>query len=142
DSATGLAKVYVNGALENSDAQPGLIDSIGTPVQIGGFMDPIFAGSFLPGVVDEATIYSRALSDSEIQSIVLAGPAGKCSAPRADAGPDQVVNEGDGVLLDGSSSSDPLNRTLTFLWMQIAGPEVTLDVTDPARPAFQAPFVP
>jgi hypothetical protein len=142
DSATGLARVYVNGALENSDAQPGLIDSIGTPVQIGGFMDPIFTGSFLTGVVDEATIYSRALSDSEIQSIVLAGPAGKCRAPRADAGPDQVVNEGDAVLLDGSSSSDPLSRSLTFTWTQIAGPAVSLDLSNPARPAFQAPFVP
>jgi len=142
DSATGLAKVYVNGALENSDAQPGLIDSIGTPVQMGGFMDPIFTGSFLPGVVDEATIYSRALSDSEIQSVALAGPAGKCRAPRADAGPDQVVNEGDGVQLDGSSSGDPLSRSLTFTWTQIAGPEVALNLSDPARPVFQAPFVP
>jgi hypothetical protein len=142
DSATGLAEVYVNGALENGAAEPGTIDSVDTPVQMGGFMDPIFTGSFLPGVVDEATIYSRALSDSEIQAIVLAGPAGKCNAPRADAGPDQVVNEGDEVLLDGSSSSDPLDRTLTFLWMQIAGPEVALNLSDPARPRFIAPFVP
>ena len=142
DSATGLARVYVNGALENSTAEQGPIDSVDTPVQMGGFMVPDFAGSFLPGVVDEATIYSRALSDSEIQSIALAGPAGKCRAPRAVAGPDQVVNEGDVVLLDGSSSSDPLDRTLTFLWTQIAGPVVALDLADPARPMFQAPFVP
>lgn len=38
-----------------------------------------------PGEVDEVTIYSRALLDSEIQAIALAGPAGKCRAPRADA---------------------------------------------------------
>src|SRR5439155_13866787 len=93
-------------------------------------------------VVDEATLYSRALSDSEIQTIALAGSAGKCSAPRADSGPDQVVNEGDEVLLDGSSSGDPLDRTLTFLWTQIAGPEVALDLSDPIRPSFMAPFVP
>jgi concanavalin A-like lectin/glucanase superfamily protein/K319-like protein len=142
DFAAGLAKIYVNGALENSTAEPAPIDSVATPLQIGGFTDQIFTGSFLRGVVDEPAIYSRALSDSEIQTIAFAGPAGKCRAPRADAGPDQVVNEGDAVLLDGSGSGDPLDRTLTFHWAQIAGPEVALNLSDTARPLFTAPFVP
>src|SRR5436309_8470967 len=50
DSAAGVAKIYVNGALENSAAQQGAIDSDDAPVQIGGFTDPIFTGSFLSGV--------------------------------------------------------------------------------------------
>ncbi len=68
------AKVYVNGVLETSGN-----DGIGTmttnnlPVRIGANG---FAG-FL-GKIDEPSIYSRALSASEIQSIFNAGSVGKC----------------------------------------------------------------
>ena len=61
--------------------------------------------------------------------------------PDADAGPDQSVNEGDPVTLDGSGSSDPQGDPLNFDWLQIAGPSVLLDVSDPMHPAFDAPSV-
>jgi hypothetical protein len=63
------------------------------------------------------------------------------TAPSADAGPDQTVNESVAVTLDGSNSSDPENDPLTYQWSQIAGPSVVLDLTDPVRPTFTAPQV-
>lgn len=51
--------------------------------------------------------------------------------PTANAGNEQTVNEGDMVHLSGSGT-DPDNNTLTFLWTQLSGPQVSLsDPTDP-----------
>ena len=42
--------------------------------------------------------------------------------PVADAGGDKTVNEGDTVLLDGTSSYDPDGNYLGYSWWQISGP--------------------
>ena len=62
--------------------------------------------------------------------------------PVANAGPDVVVNSGDGVILDGRASSDGDGDALTYLWTQTAGTVVTLSDTTIVRPAFTAPIVP
>jgi N-acetylneuraminic acid mutarotase len=63
-------------------------------------------------------------------------------APISDAGPDQSVNEGEAVQLDGSASSDPTpTGTLTFHWTQLAGTLVTLSNAHIYNPNFTAPFV-
>jgi len=61
--------------------------------------------------------------------------------PIAKAGSDQSVGEGDVVTLDGSASTDPNGDPLAFDWTQIAGPGVTLLLTNPDRPTFTAPEV-
>ncbi len=61
--------------------------------------------------------------------------------PEADAGPNQVVLEGEIVLLDGSNSSDPANAPLLFHWTQIGGPPVTLANADGTVASFVAPQV-
>lgn len=77
-------------------------------------------------------------------------PGGRCdigafeaanAAPIAGAGPDQTVDERVRVTLDGSGSHDPNGDALSYQWTQIAGPLVTLDLTDPVRPTFVAPVV-
>ncbi|MFO0875713.1 MAG: PKD domain-containing protein [Phycisphaerales bacterium] len=60
----------------------------------------------------------------------------------ANAGPDQVATAGQIVMLDGSQSRDPYGNSIGFTWTQVAGPSVTLDLTDPVRPTFVAPTVP
>src|SRR5262245_4157818 len=79
DSATGQAKIYVNGALKNMTAAVGPINSMVKPLQIGGFDDPGFTGGFFQGRVDEVDVFDRALSQAEIQSIVSAGSEGKAT---------------------------------------------------------------
>jgi hypothetical protein len=63
-------------------------------------------------------------------------------APSAVAGPDQTVAEDKLVTLDGSGSSDPKDRPLTYAWTQTSGPTVTLALSDPVHPTFVAPNVP
>jgi len=64
-----------------------------------------------------------------------------CGPPTANAGPDQTVNEGALVTLDGSGSSASQGGSLTFTWTQLGGAAVSLNLTDPVRPTFTAPFV-
>jgi subtilisin-like proprotein convertase family protein len=61
--------------------------------------------------------------------------------PVADAGPNQTVNEGATVTLNGSNSSDPDNDPLSFQWAQISGPTVTLQNSASAIASFTAPQV-
>ena len=64
------------------------------------------------------------------------------TAPTADAGADQTVEEGALAVLDGSASNDPENQALTYAWTQTGGsPNVTLSSATATRPAFTAPSV-
>ncbi|HEU5152823.1 MAG TPA: PKD domain-containing protein, partial [Iamia sp.] len=75
-------------------------------------------------------------TDSDTVTITVDGP------PTADAGPDQDVNGGDTVTLDGTASTDPDDDTLTYSWVQTAGPAVTLTGATTAQPTFTAPTGP
>jgi hypothetical protein len=60
--------------------------------------------------------------------------------PRADAGSDLTVTEGETVTLDGSNSSDPDGRIVAYDWVQTgSGTSVTLSDFSAAQPKFVAP---
>lgn len=60
-------------------------------------------------------------------------------APIADAGEDQVVREGETVLLDGRGSLDPNQDPLTFSWSVESGSAVEFDDPTSTTPSFTAP---
>ena len=62
-------------------------------------------------------------------------------APTADAGPDQTVNEGQIVLLNGSNSTGPDDGIASYHWVQIGEPVVNLSDPDVSQPTFTAPDV-
>jgi hypothetical protein len=59
----------------------------------------------------------------------------------ANAGPDQTVNEGDNVRLNGSCD-DKLDRPVTATWSQTLGPFSRLSSTSALDPVFVAPEIP
>ena len=58
--------------------------------------------------------------------------------PEANAGPDQTVNAGETVKLNGLKSTDPDGDTLTYEWTQAGTPAVSLAGADTATPTFEA----
>ena len=70
--------------------------------------------------------------------------AGKESVPGAAAGSNQAVVPGVSVQLDGSGSFDPGDSTpsLSYAWVQTAGPKVMLSSPMVAKPTFTAPAIP
>lgn len=88
DTVTGTAKAYVNGSEVGffGNAFSGQIE--GASTNIIGAREP--GDSLYKGLVDELTVYNRALSASEIAAIAGAGTAGKCK-PTATTPPSGQV---------------------------------------------------
>jgi hypothetical protein len=98
DATAGTVRLYLNGVEDASlEVGPGrLIDASLTDLLIGaiGTIDQFFAG-----LIDEVSIYSRALTAEDIAAISTAGSAGKCR----DSGAGQLV-----YANDFEDSADPL----------------------------------
>jgi concanavalin A-like lectin/glucanase superfamily protein len=78
-SSAGTVTVYQNGGAVASIALSPYNTPSGTTFFIGGQgSDPQGKMDRLTGMVDEVTVYNRALSPAEIGSIYMAGSAGKC----------------------------------------------------------------
>jgi hypothetical protein len=73
------ARLYVNGILEGESAVALTIDYGARPVFIGTSGETVFDGK-LNGIVDEASIYNRALGQAEVAGLHAAGTAGKCAS--------------------------------------------------------------
>ncbi|MBM3960502.1 MAG: hypothetical protein FJ306_01155 [Planctomycetes bacterium] len=82
------------------------------------------------GELDDVRLFDRSVTDSEAAR--LAGER----APLADAGSDRTAGVNEAIQLDATGSSDPDGRALTYRWIQIGGPIVTLDNPLTARPTF------
>jgi chitodextrinase len=80
--------------------------------------------------------------ESENSTEACLGPSGISSQlPVADAGPDQIVNEGQTVALNGSNSTDPNGGIASYHWVQLDGPGVNLSDPDVTQLTFTAPNV-
>lgn len=130
--------LYVDGLLAAS-GHPGVgADTQAVDVTFGQLVG--WSPSLFNGLIDEAAIYNRSLSPSEIFAVYTARGAGKCKRPVAHGGTDQTIDEGAFVQLNGSGT-DPLGRPLAYSWTQVAGPSVTLSDASVPGPTFTAPSV-
>ena len=78
DAASGVLTIYVNGVAASSTTLSSQnIFATDAPIDIGSEADD-GAGRYFPGLIDEVEVFSRALTQSEIQSIYNAGSFGKC----------------------------------------------------------------
>jgi len=120
DDGSTSVKLYVDGVLDKSDDGllrnpnrfvPNPRTGVGFPLQIGGWEEPGACGGacgheFFGGLVDEVSIYNRALTASEIQAIVAAGSHGKCPLPGDEDGdgfrPPDDCNDLDPAVFPGA----------------------------------------
>ncbi|MBW2054976.1 MAG: fibronectin type III domain-containing protein, partial [Deltaproteobacteria bacterium] len=79
-------------------------------------------------------------SDSN-ETFLEAGTPPDNQPPIADAGPNQTVNEGQLVGLDGSNSLDWDDGIASYAWVQTSGPQVTLSDHNGQQSTFTAPDV-
>jgi hypothetical protein len=82
--------LYVDGTLDVLQPATGTIAQNSYPMCIGQNAE---AGNFFNGLVDEVSIYSRALAAAEIQTIYAAGSGGKCYTPTAPVIVSQPTNQ-------------------------------------------------
>ena len=112
------------------------------------------ANNYFTGGIDEVRMWNRAITAAEVSGhystgvfdssgqLVYMNGVNYNSMPTANAGPDQTVNEGTLVTLNGAASSDPDDDIIQpFSWTQTSGPAVALSNPSSATPTFTAPDV-
>jgi hypothetical protein len=122
DIAARMAELYVNGVNVGSDSSAVPVEpSTSVPVNIGYRPEgssELLAGTRHLGRIDEVTIYSRALSSSEIGSIFLADSAGKCRSPLppliVSEPPSQTAHVGQTVSFNVAAGGD---APLSYQWL-------------------------
>jgi len=86
DSGGQAQALYVNGSMVASGTNSTVIGFDTNPLIIGAEIESSAHTFFFPGLVDELTLYSRALTQTEVQTVYGAGTFGKCyTAPATPA---------------------------------------------------------
>lgn len=82
DEASGNAVIYLNGQAIAAQTLGSFTPETSFPMNIGSRTAPVTGqGDIYNGLLDEVSLYNRALGANEIQAIFLAGESGKCPAP-------------------------------------------------------------
>lgn len=76
---SGTMRLYVNGQLKGTAQASDANTTSEAPFTLGAWDDRFGVTEFFSGILDEATVYNRALGASDVQSIFNAGNAGKCA---------------------------------------------------------------
>lgn len=104
-------------------------DEIGVYIKVWDFDDTGFLNGQWPdtGIGEDPSTYGN---------LTLATGESPNRHPVADAGPDQIVREGQLVTLNGTASFDLDGDPLTYSWKQFSGPRQTLIGANTTRPTF------
>jgi hypothetical protein len=104
-------KLYVNGSLDTQLAVTGPIITTTQPVRIGGGSAPGTLLYSFNGMIDEPSIYDRALSQAEIQAIYNAGVGGKLflssTPPPLDTDQDGIPDYWEATLASLGADENP-----------------------------------
>ncbi len=113
DKASGVGRLYVNGVVVQESALGTFTPQTSSKLSIGYRPSTVPFGPipFL-GLIDELSLYSRALTPSEVQSIYQAGSAGKCT---------ETLNQCDPAPADRGSMVARRRKCIGCGWWQQRG---------------------
>ena len=145
-TALGSSQVTLNGSATDPESDPltyQWTQTGGTVVTLAGAttLTPSFtapAKTNLAQVLTFSLTANDGTSTSQPDTVAITVPAN--AFPNASAGPDQSVRGGVTVTLTAAGSSDPDGDPLTYQWVQVAGPPVTLTGANTRNPTFVAPL--
>jgi hypothetical protein len=136
-NSTSGGQLYIDGQMVltfDPTVCPGDLSNTG-PLRIGNHATPDLP-AFYHGIIDEVSLYNRALSSNEIASIYNAGSAGKCARPLPPgiAVPplNQITVQGSNVVLSVvASGTGPFSYQWSFNGTNILGAtNATLTLTN------------
>jgi hypothetical protein len=107
-------------------------------------IQPTFTSPSVAGGKSKSLLFQLTVTDyggSSDTDTVIINVTGENDPPRAEAGPNQNVDEESIVTLDGSNSFDPDDGIKSYLWKQTSGPSVSLSNPEAVQPTFSAPTV-
>jgi hypothetical protein len=116
--AASEMSLYVDGALDNQQPTGAWFVETSDPLEIGADSG-VPSGYYFNGLIDEVSIYNRALSSAEIAAIYNAGKSGKCSAPLLPSIVTQPTNQ---TVAAGAATSFSVTASgsspLSYQWWQ------------------------
>jgi hypothetical protein len=115
--------LYVDGTLDTTGPDSGLIAQTSDPLCLGNTANS-YGNCVLDGLVDQPSIYNRALTAAEIQAIYAAGSSGKCPVPPSitTQPTNQAVNAGStAVMVVEVTGTQPLIYQWSFNSTNLAG---------------------
>ncbi len=140
------ATIWVNGAAQASNIAGFALDYGTRPVFIGATGEAAPYDNFLAGIIDEASIYSRALATNEIAALYSAGSAGKCAsvAPVCVTPPSGLISwwPGEGSATDvigGNTGTWAGTGSLNSYGSGMVGQEFVFDGTHRDRVSVGSP---
>jgi RHS repeat-associated protein/uncharacterized repeat protein (TIGR01451 family) len=122
DRASGIARIYINGAAIVSASLGSFAPRTALPFYIGARP----GNAHFLGDIDEPQVFNRALSPAEILSIYTADASGTCKPngpqpPVVSAGLDQAIFLPNTQVTLNGTAIDPAGNPLAISWSMVSG---------------------